>query len=278
MKSVNTVVNAFHYLNLLQMKHIAEVLGKSDDAQTFQQKADTVYQSFQNVFFKSSTGLYIDGDGSTHSSLHANMFALAFGLVPQDKKPTVVNFVKSRGMACSVYGAQYLMEALYLAGEEDYALSLMTSTAKRSWMNMIAVGSTITLEAWDIQYKSNLDWNHAWGAVPGNIIPRFVMGIQPAEPGFKKVLIQPHPGSLQQAQITVPTIRGAVSVSMNKQAETCVFQITIPVNMTAKFVIPKNCNAFNSVLLDGNSIQPESENGQRFIDLLGSGSHIITLE
>lgn len=79
------------------------------------------------------------------------------------------------------------------------------------------------------------------------------------------------------------TSRSSVGLSiqiyktMNKQAKTCVFQITIPVNMTAKFVIPKNCNAFNSVLLDGNSIQLESENGQRFIDLLGSGSHIITL-
>ena len=42
-------------------------------------------------------------------------------------------------MACSVYGSQYLLEALYKAGEADYALQLMTSDSKRSWLNMIRV-------------------------------------------------------------------------------------------------------------------------------------------
>ena len=48
------------------------------------------------------------------------MFPLAFGLVPETEIPSVTKFIKSRGMACSVYGAQYLMEALYNVGEDDY--------------------------------------------------------------------------------------------------------------------------------------------------------------
>jgi alpha-L-rhamnosidase len=276
MKPVNTVVNAFHYINLLQMKQLAEVLGKTADAQTFGQKADTVYQAFQNVFFNTATGLYIDGDGSTHSALHANMLPLAFGLVPENKKSTVANFVKSRGMACSVYGAQYLMDALYLAGEEDYALSLMTSTAKRSWYNMIAVGSTITLEAWDIQYKPNLDWNHAWGAVPGNIIPRFVMGIGPMEPGFKKALIQPRPGTLKNAQIVTPTIRGNIEESFVKQGQNDYdFVVKIPANMTARFVLPAK-KTYTQVTLDGSAITPQTQGTMQYIDPVGSGSHTIT--
>ena len=27
-----------------------------------------------------------------------------------------------------------------------------------------------------MKYKNNLDWNHAWGAVPANVIPRGLMG------------------------------------------------------------------------------------------------------
>jgi len=30
--------------------------------------------------------------------------------------------------------------------------------------NMIKNGSTIAMEAWDMKYKPNSDWNHAWGA------------------------------------------------------------------------------------------------------------------
>ena len=51
----------------------------------------------------------------------------------------------------------------------------------------------------DRKYKPNLDWNHAWGAVPANIIPRFLMGVRPVGPGGEKVLIAPQPGTLAQA-------------------------------------------------------------------------------
>ena len=109
-------------------------------------------------------------------------------------------------MACSVYGAQYLMEALYKAGEADYALDLMTATHDRSWYNMIKIGATITLEAWDMKYKPNADWNHAWGAAPANIIPRCMWGIQPKTAGFGVVEIKPQMGKLRNSSIVLPTM------------------------------------------------------------------------
>jgi hypothetical protein len=42
------------------------------------------------------------------------------------------------------------------------------------------------MEAWDDSFKPNQDWNHPWGAAPGNIIVRHLAGIRPLEPGFKK--------------------------------------------------------------------------------------------
>lgn len=282
---LNTVVNAFYYHTLKLMQQIAETLSETADAAQYEQDAAEVYQAFQDVLYNSSTGLYIDGldeneDPSTHSSLHANMWPLAFGLVPEANQPDVIEFVKGKGMACSVYGSQYLLEALYLSGEEEAALALMTASGgdKRNWLNMIAEGSTITMEAWSIDYKSNLDWNHAWGAAPGNIIPRFVAGIRPLEPGFAKALIHPQPASLQQFQIKTPTIRGAVLLSMDKQADNCTFQVTIPANMTAKFVLPKNCDAFSNVTLDGIPVTLQQDGTLRYIDSLGSGSRKIVAQ
>ena len=83
-------------------------------------------------------------------------------------------------MACGVYAANYLLEALYNAGEGQYALDLMTSEIDRSWMNMIKTGSTMTTEAWDVKYMPLLmGWSHAWSASPAHIIPRKLMGIEP---------------------------------------------------------------------------------------------------
>jgi hypothetical protein len=41
------------------------------------------------------------------------MFPAAFGMAPAANKAKVMDFIRSRRMACSVYGAQFLMDALY---------------------------------------------------------------------------------------------------------------------------------------------------------------------
>jgi alpha-L-rhamnosidase len=211
MVPVNTVVNSFHYYNLALMAEIAERLGKTEDSKWFSIRAGRVKESINRRLIDRRRGIYVDGEGSIHSSLHANIFPLAFGLVPKESLKQVVEFVKSRGMACSVYGSQYLLDGLYRAGEQAYALSLLTSPSDRSWWNMIRSGSTMTLEAWDMKYKPNSDWNHAWGAVPANIITRQLWGIKPIEPGFARAEIRPQLAWLTSSKIVVPTIRGQIT-------------------------------------------------------------------
>lgn len=95
---------------------------------------------------------------------------------------------------------------------------LLTSDAERSWYNMIRVGSTISLEAWDDKYKPNQDWNHAWGAAPANIVPRRLMGVVPTEPGFSRIEIRPQPAGLEKASLRMPTIRGRCGNGVRKHA------------------------------------------------------------
>ena len=59
------------------------------------------------------------------------MFALAFGLVPKNDLENIIAFIKTRKMACSVYGAQFLLEALYDNHQDNYALTLLNATAKK---------------------------------------------------------------------------------------------------------------------------------------------------
>jgi|WetSurMetagenome_2_1015567.scaffolds.fasta_scaffold00018_9 alpha-L-rhamnosidase len=236
MTDLNTVVNAFYYRNLILMSEIARIIGKGSDSEFYKKEATRVFSSFNSVFLDPVKGIYTDGEGSSHSSLHANMMALAFGLVPVKNMETVIGFIKSRGMACSVYGSQYLLEGLYRAGEGEYALSLMTDVSDRSWWNMIRSGSTITMEAWDMKYKPNSDWNHAWGAAPANIIPGYLWGITPAEPGFETCRIEPQPGNLKYSKIKVPTIRGFITAEYRDMGKSKEFKISIPGNMKCDFI------------------------------------------
>jgi len=235
---INTVVNAFHYRALVLMAKMAAAIGKIDDADLLRSRAEKVKESFNRLLFDQRRGIYVDGIGTDHASLHANMFPLAFGLVPEERVTSVVKFIKSRGMACSVYGAQYLLEALYNAGESQYALDLMTSDSKRSWMNMIRVGSSMTTEAWDEYYKPNLTWNHAWGSAPANIIPRKLMGIEPLEPAFRKIRIKPQPGNLKYAKLKLPTIRGFVHCLWQVDNDRNSLEVVIPANTLAEVWLP----------------------------------------
>ena len=189
-------------------------LGRTADAAAFAADARTVHAAFQKVFFDPARRVYRDGEGTDHASLHANAAALAFGLVPRAHRQEVVSFCASRGMACSVYFAQYLLEAFFEAGRADLALALMTATGDRSWLGMLDQGATITMEAWAPKYKPNLDLNHAWGTAPINVLARYVLGVTPLEPGFRKIRIAPQVGDLRHVAGTVPTVRGPVKVSV----------------------------------------------------------------
>jgi hypothetical protein len=239
MKAINTVVNAFYYRNLVLMSEIAGFLNKPEDSAFFYERSVRVRKVIQEKLLDRRTGLFVDGENSQHSSLHANLFPLAFGLVPEGYRDRVISFIKSRGMACSVYGAQYLLEGLYGSGESAYALSLLTSTGERSWWNMIRSGSTITMEAWDMKYKPNSDWNHAWGAAPANIISRCLWGITPAEPGFAKALIVPQMAGLSYSKIRVPTLRGPIEAEYRSgKSGKILYIIKIPHDMRVEFRLP----------------------------------------
>ena len=234
----NTVVNAFHYHAIDLLAKIAGVLGDPEEEKSLRNHAAIHKRVFLETFFDKERGIFRDGDATDHASLHANMFPLAFGMVPQEAIPTVLEFIRSRGMACSVYGAHYLLDALYLAGADDYAYELMVSKGKRSWTNMLHVGSTMTTEAWDELYKKNLTWNHAWGAAPANSVARRMVGIIPTKPGFESFRIAPQPGRLKHLSYKQPTIRGPIVVDLSTGYNQWDMSVSIPGNTISEVWIP----------------------------------------
>ncbi len=252
-RPVNTVINSMYYRNMEIMAEFAELLGKTEEALDFKLRAAKVKKSINQKLYNKEKGYYTDGIGTDHGSVHANMFPLAFGVVPEEYKKQVADYIKTRGMACSVYGAQYMMEAVYNAGAADYGLELMTATHDRSWYNMIKVGSTITMEAWDMKYKPNSDWNHAWGAAPANIVARYMWGVQPKTPGFGVATIHPQLADLEYSSIEVPTIKGTIKADYKKlNKRLWKYVIELPANMVAEFCADFPENA--AVSLNGKTV------------------------
>ncbi|MCQ2249473.1 MAG: alpha-L-rhamnosidase [Bacteroidales bacterium] len=233
----NASTNAFYYKALYDFAKIAQAVGNSRDARCFEQLASQTRDAINEAFIENR--LYADNLVDSHVSLHSNMYPMSMGVMPDSIMPKVSRLVLQKGMACSVFGAQFLLDALYDYEYQDQALALLADTSSRSWYNMIRMGSTITTEAWNDEVKDNMDWNHAWGASPANIITRRLMGIRPLEPGFSRVEIRPQTSSLSHAHIKSPTPRGPVTVDVSSVGKNeKMLTVTIPPNMTAEIYVP----------------------------------------
>ena len=278
MPKISTVINAFHYESLRLMSLIANALDNREDELFYKNREEAVKSAINQKLFDPIGKKYFDGEGSKHSSLHANIFPAAFGLVPAAVLPDVAKFISSKGMACSVYGAQFLLESLYAAGEETAALDLMRATNDRSWWNMIKSGSTITLEAWDARFKPNLDWNHAWGAVPANMVTRGLWGVVPLSPGFAVAQIKPQTGGLTSSAIRVPTIRGSINCEF-KTDNLSKFElfVSVPSNMKTVTCIPVREIENPVLLVDGKAVKG-IRNGRYFIVETGGGQFRYTVQ
>ena len=279
----NSVNNAFYYHCLQIMSKIATVIGRTNDAVTYAADANQVYNAYNPTFWNPNSQSYVDGVGTTHSAAHANFFPLAFGLVPASNQVAVVNYIHSRiaangGMPPSVYGAEYLLQGLFAAGDADTALGLMTTNGPRSWMDMINIGSTLTDEAWSLTDKGNEDWNHAWGAAAGNLIANYVLGLQPLAPGYGQILIQPQLGqTLSYVQGVVPTIRGPVSIVVSNVPGQFQLLVNIPGNVTATVMLPAFGSTNPVALMDGEVVPGALSNNWLAVSGVGSGQHAIWL-
>lgn len=217
---INLVPNCYLY-------HALRLLGKTE-------KAELLKAKIRKNFFRN--GLFVDSSESQHNSLHGNMFAVCFGIAEAEDYPRLREFIRSKGMACSVYGAQFLLEACYRCGLDEHALRLLTSNGLRSWHNMLKCGAGITMEAWDDSLKPNQDWNHAWGAAPANIIPRELFGIKPLKPGFEVFQFKPQTASLRWAKLRHPTPCGSIEIELNEKE----IRLFVPSGTLAQVELPGN--------------------------------------
>ena len=176
-------------------------------------------------------------------------------------------------MACGVYSANYLLEAMFDADEPDYALSLLTDTTDRSWYNMIKVGATMTTESWDNKYKSNNGWSHAWSSSPAHILPRKLMGIEPLTPGFETIMIKPKPASVKNASVKLPTIRGEVKAEFINESGRFNLTVEIPGNTNAKVSLPAKSEIIELKVDNQVSKNYTLIDGRVIIENIGSGEH-----
>jgi alpha-L-rhamnosidase len=119
------------------MAEMAEALGKGTRGRRIQAMASKARAAFQKKPVRSGQGCLPRRRGhGSHVTTRQPVSRWPSGLVPTStSRPW--RPVGKRGMACSVYAAQYLMEGLFANGASTRALELITAPTDRSWRHMV---------------------------------------------------------------------------------------------------------------------------------------------
>jgi len=116
---------------------------------------------------------------------------------------------------------------------------------------------------------------HIYGMYPGYFLSAYVLGIRRDAPvADRQLLIEPHLGNLNQAQGTVVTEFGPVTVSWSKDAGKLHGEITLPEGPVITLALSAK-DGVNRILIDGKEVAGEVK-GRRLCVPINPSKHAIT--
>lgn len=199
--STDLIATAYfaHSTDILQ--HVAEVLGKTDDAARYAELFGRIKAAFQNRFL-STDGVVAEGTQTAY------VLALDFDLLPDSERPLaaakLAQDVRDRGhLTTGFLGTPRLLNVLSRFGYLADAYALLNREDYPSWLYPVTQGATTIWERWDgrrpdgsFQNAGMNSFNHyAYGAVGDWMYSVMAgIGIDAALPGYKHILIEPRPG------------------------------------------------------------------------------------
>jgi alpha-L-rhamnosidase len=241
------IATAFFAYSADLLAKTARVLGKTRDAKAYADLANKVKAAFTDEFVTAAGRV-------GPNTQTAYVLALHFDLLPEHVRPVAAARLAEEvrqayyHLSTGFVGTPFLCHVLSRYGHTDVAYELLNQESYPSWLYPVKKGATTIWERWDgikpdgsFQDADMNSFNHyAYGAI-GEWLYRVVAGIEvdPAEPGYKHVLVQPQPGGgLTYARATLDTPYGRVVSAWELTEADFRLNITVPPNAHATVRLP----------------------------------------
>jgi len=239
------IAQCFYAHSIQLLIDAAAVLGNGEDSATYTGLLKDVKKAFLDE--------YVTPDGRlTSPSQTAYVLALNFDMLPDslraaDAERLVDNIHHYNDhLTTGFLGTPYLCFVLTRFGYTDIAYKLLLQDTYPSWLYPVKMGATTIWERWDgIRPNGSFEdagmnsFNHyAYGAI-GDWMYRVVAGIDESAPGYRKIVIKPHPGgALTSASADLKTYYGTVGTHWSLTNGQLSLEVTIPANTTATVYVP----------------------------------------
>ncbi|MDD4820213.1 MAG: alpha-L-rhamnosidase C-terminal domain-containing protein, partial [Flavobacteriales bacterium] len=232
---MDVLTTCWYYLALKAEKEFAIIADKTTDADEITAMMKKIEQNFDSQYW---TGFVYRSKGHVGADDdRAQAMAVVSGLAHPDHFHSLIDALKKEYHA-SPYMEKYVLEALYMLGEDTFAIERM----HKRYAKMMAYKDFTTLfEGWGIGAEGfgGGTTNHAWSGGPLTLLSQKVCGITPTSPAFKTFKVQPQMGSLTQAQGKIVTANGGeIAVSVTVKGKNTTVKVNVPNGSTATVILP----------------------------------------
>jgi alpha-L-rhamnosidase len=267
------------------LQRTAKILGKRSDANKYAELLEKIKRVFSEEF--------VTPNGRVASNTQtAYSLALAFDLVDDSMKEAaarrlVQDVRQFKHITTGFLGASPICHVLSDHGYLDEAYMLLNRKDYPSWLYPITKGATTIWERWDgikpdgsFQDKGMNSFNHyAYGAI-GEWLYRVVAGIEIDEqnPGYKHIIIQPHPGGgLTHAKAHLDSMYGPIESGWRLDGKTMTVNVEIPPNTAATVRLPyaklADVTEGGEQLADAEGVIDTSQDEHAAVIRIGSGRY-----
>jgi alpha-L-rhamnosidase len=280
------IATAFFAYSTSILAETAKTLGKNEDAKQY----SDLFKKIKEVFINE----YVTKAGRVGTNSQTSyVLALMFNLLPEELNNKAASFlvedIKSRRnrLSTGFLGTPYLCHVLSNNGYTDVAYDLLLQESYPSWLYPVKMGATTIWERWDGQKTDSTfqdagmnSFNHyAYGAI-GDWMYRVSAGIETKDPGYKHLILQPHPGKkLTYSRATFESSYGTVASGWERSGTKIIITVKIPANSVATIILPVSSDSkitengktlaenknFSGIRIDGNKVIFEA----------GSGSYVF---
>ena len=236
----NTAMNCLYFGALNSAAWLANnIIGDLDQANLWYKKAKEIKQSVQKFMWLNNEKLFKDGFESSRITQQTQVYALKYGLVDENFKPSLVKFIEAQGKSCEQSFSYWLLNSMFSEGKGQWALDYI----RKNWgeqMNRNDFNG-----AWFENWipKLGRSKSHAWCAGPTALLPEKILGIEPILPGWKKFKIKPNLYDLDWCKGIIPSLAGDIDVKLKKLRKENLevgiqIKAIIPLNTSSKIYVP----------------------------------------
>ncbi len=238
------VATASFYRSVAFTEKTARELGLTDDAARWAELAQRLRAAFREH--------YVADERVTSDCATVYALAICFGLLEENElgwaAGRLAELVAERDyrVTTGFAGTPFVTWALSENGHADVAYKLLLEKGCPSWLYPITMGATTIWERWDsmlpdgsINPGEMTSFNHyALGAV-ADWIYQVVAGIRAAEPGYRRIRIQPVPGEgIDWARTGYDSRVGRIETAWRNEGGQFTLEVTIPEGVPADVVLP----------------------------------------